>query len=120
MGARDEHRIVQAISNLVSNAVQHGTPGSPVKIRLTGDEQRVAVEVHNRGTIPRDILPRIFEPFRSGRHYASRSDGLGSGPFIAKAIARAHGGGVEVDCADDATMFRLVLTRRPPSAPALA
>ena len=120
VGAWDEHRILQAISNLASNAVQHGTPGSPVHIRLTGDEQRVAVEVHNRGTIPREILPRIFEPFRSGRHYASRGDGLGLGLFIAKAIARAHGGAVEVDSADDATMFRLVLPRRPPSAPALA
>ena len=110
-GEWDEQRILQAISNLASNAVQHGTPGSPVRVRLTGDEHRVAVEVHNRGTIPIDVLPRIFEPFRSGRHYASRGDGLGLGLFIAKAIARAHGGALEVDSADDATMFRLVLPR---------
>src|SRR5262245_16971708 len=37
VGAWDEHRILQAISHLTSNAVRHGTPGSPVRIRLTGD-----------------------------------------------------------------------------------
>jgi PAS domain S-box-containing protein len=115
-GAWDEHRIVQAISNLTSNAVRHGTPGSPVRVRLTGDEQRVAVEVNNQGTIPSDIMPRIFEPFRSGRHHTSRGDGLGLGLFIAKAIARAHGGGLEVKSADDQTTFRLVLPRHTSTA----
>jgi PAS domain S-box-containing protein len=119
-GAWDEHRILQAISNLTSNAVRHGTPGSPVRVRLTGDEERVAVEVHNQGTIPSDILPRIFEPFRSGRHYASRGEGLGLGLFIAKAIARAHGGGLEVNSSNGATMFRLVLPRHPAIAAAQA
>jgi PAS domain S-box-containing protein len=118
-GAWDEQRILQAISNLASNAVQHGTPGAPVRIRLTGDEERVAVEVHNRGTIPAEILPRIFEPFRSGRRYARRGGGLGLGLFIANAIARAHGGSVDVASADDETMFRLVLPRSPAAEPSL-
>jgi PAS domain S-box-containing protein len=119
-GAWDEHRIVQAISNLASNAVRHGTPGSLVRVRLTGDDQRVAVEVHNRGAIPDEIRRRIFEPFRSGRHYTSRGEGLGLGLFIAKAIARAHGGGVEVESSGDVTMFRLVLPRQPPTSGASA
>ena len=115
-GAWDEHRVLQAISNLTSNAVRHGTPGSPVRLRLTGNDERVAVEVHNRGTIPSEILPRVFEPFRSGRHYTSRGEGLGLGLFIAKAIARAHGGALEVTSANDETMFRLVLPRLTPGA----
>jgi signal transduction histidine kinase len=89
-----------------------------VRVRLTGDAERVAVEVRNRGTIPGEILPRIFEPFRSGRHYASRGEGLGLGLFIAKAIARAHGGNLEVKSADDETMFRLVLPRQTPASAA--
>jgi signal transduction histidine kinase len=107
----DEHRVMQAISNLASNAVQHGTPGSPVRLRVTGTEKEVAVEVHNEGVIPGEILPRIFEPFRSGRHHGSRGEGLGLGLFIANAIARAHGGGLEVDSAAGATTFRLKLPR---------
>jgi two-component system CheB/CheR fusion protein len=115
-GAWDEHRIRQAISNLASNAVQHGTPGSPVRMSLTGDEQKVTVEVRNQGTIPNEIVPRLFEPFHSGREYTKRGDGLGLGLFIAKTIARAHGGGIEFDSSDDATTFRLVLPRHTPDA----
>lgn len=110
-GAWDEHRILQAVSNLTSNAVQHGTPGSPVRLRLTGDAQRVAVEVHNEGSIPGDVMPRIFQPFRSGRHHGGRGEGLGLGLFIAKAIAVAHGGGLDVDSSAGGTTFRLELPR---------
>jgi signal transduction histidine kinase len=91
-----------------------------VRVRLTGDAQRVAVEVENEGTIPGELLPRIFEPFRSGHHHAHRGEGLGLGLFIARAIARAHGGGLEVDSSGGATMFRLVLPRHTPSATVLA
>jgi PAS domain S-box-containing protein len=116
-GVWDEHRILQAISNLASNAVQHSTPGSPVRMRLTGDDRRVAVEVQNQGAIPSELLPRIFEPFRSGRHHhGGRGEGLGLGLFIAKAIARAHSGELELDSSEGETMFRLVLPRRTPIA----
>ena len=113
-GAWDEGRVLQAISNLASNAVQHGEPGSPVYVRLTGDPRSVAVEVRNQGAIPETLLPRLFEPFRSGRHHGSRGDGLGLGLFIANAIARAHGGGLEVASSEGNTMFRLVLPREAP------
>jgi PAS domain S-box-containing protein len=113
-GVWDEHRILQAISNLASNAVQHGTTGSPVRMSITGDAQRAVVEVHNEGTIPSELLPRIFEPFRSRHRHGNRGDGLGLGLFIARAIARAHGGDLEVESSEGATMFRLVLPRRFP------
>ena len=110
-GAWDEQRVMQAISNLASNALKHGTPGAPVSVRLTGDERQVAVEIRNEGVIPEEVLPRIFEPFRSGRHHGSRGEGLGLGLFIANAIARAHGGALEVDSHGSETLFRLVLPR---------
>ena len=113
-GAWDEHRILQAISNLASNALQHGAPGSPIHMRLTGDAQRVAIEVHNHGTIPEEVRPRLFEPFHPQREYTKRGEGLGLGLFIAKAIARAHGGGLEFDSSADTTTFRLVLPRHAP------
>ena len=55
---------------------------------------RVAVEIHNQGTIPSDLLPRIFEPFRSGRHYTSRGAGLGLGLFIAKTMLERSGASI--------------------------
>ena len=110
-GEWDGNRILQAVSNLASNAVQHGKRGSAVHVRLAGDPQSVSIEVHNEGAIPEDLLPRIFEPFRSGRHLGSRGEGLGLGLFIARAIARAHGGGLEVDSSHGETTFRMVLPR---------
>ena len=115
VGAWDEHRVMQAISNLASNAVQHGTPGRPVRVSLLGDQEQVSIEIENEGTIPGELLPRIFEPFRAGRHYAKRGDGLGLGLFIAKAIARAHGGHLVIDSRAGATKCRLVLPRQPSS-----
>lgn len=119
-GAWDEHRILQAISNLASNALRHSPAGSPVRILIAGDAGCAAVEIHNEGTIPEDLLPHIFEPFRSAQRYRSRREGLGLGLFIAKAIARAHGGRLEVESSAGATMFRMVLPRRPPVAKLLA
>jgi PAS domain S-box-containing protein len=117
-GVWDEHRIMQAISNLASNALQHGKPGSPVQVSVTGDSQAVAVEIRNRGEIPQAILARVFEPFRSGQHHGSRGGGLGLGLFIARSIAKAHGGALDVISADDETVFRLRLPRETAVLPA--
>jgi two-component system CheB/CheR fusion protein len=110
VGAWDEHRVLQAISNLVSNAVQHGATGSAVRMRLTGDDERVTVEVQNEGAIPDETVPRLFEPFHASREY-KRGEGVGLGLFIARAIASAHGGDLEFDSAGGVTTFRLVLPR---------
>jgi PAS domain S-box-containing protein len=112
-GVWDEARVVRAISNLASNAVEHGTPGTPVTVRLTGDDLRVAVEVQSHGVISEDLLPRLFEPFRTGRlHGGGEEGGLGLGLFVSRAIATVHGGELEVHCAGERTTFRLVLPRR--------
>jgi signal transduction histidine kinase len=78
---------------------------------VTANTEQAIVDVHNCGGIPKEVLPRLFEPFRSGRQYGSRGGGLGLGLFIARAIARAHGGSLEVDSSNDATTFQLVLPR---------
>jgi PAS domain S-box-containing protein len=110
-GEWDEHRILQALSNLASNALEHGTPGTPVHIRVTGNEGQVFVDVRNDGIIPKEVLPRLFLPFRPSGHYARRGGGLGLGLFIARAIARAHGGDLAVESCAGATTFRLALPR---------
>jgi two-component system CheB/CheR fusion protein len=117
-GLWDENRVIQAIANLATNAVQHGAPGCPITLRISGDANEVVVAVHNDGVIPKELVPSLFDPFRSGGRTTGRGDGLGLGLFIAKAIARAHHGRIDVDsCAERGTTFRLVLPRRP--APAL-
>jgi hypothetical protein len=85
------------------------------------DERRAARRRggSHRGTIPSEILRGSSS--HSGQAVTTRVAATASvSGVLANAIARAHGGAVEVDSADDETMFRLVLPRQPPGDVALA
>ncbi|HWB75319.1 MAG TPA: PAS domain-containing sensor histidine kinase [Nannocystaceae bacterium] len=111
-GLWDPNRLTQALSNLIGNAVKHGAAGAPVDVRVSASDAHVVVAVHNDGTIPSETMTRLFEPF-AARSYAPRqSGGLGLGLFIAKAIAHAHRGDIQVHSSPElGTTFRLVLPR---------
>lgn len=111
-GLWDSHRLTQALSNLVGNAVKHGAPGKPIDVRVRSDDAHAIVEVHNDGAIPSEIMPTLFQPFAARGDRKRHRDGLGLGLFIAQAIARAHRGELQVDSsAERGTTFRLVLPR---------
>lgn len=109
--AGDSERLLQAFSNLLVNAVTHGSPPSPVRVTVGGSETEVAVRVWNGGAIDPDLLPILFEPFR-GRSAWSRSVGLGLGLYISHQIILGHGGSLDVTSnADDGTTFTARLPR---------
>jgi two-component system sensor histidine kinase/response regulator len=91
-GRWDLQRIEQALGNLISNAVDHGSGAISVKVK--GATGGVEVAVHNDGgvIVPAD-LPRIFEPFHRS---TCKNGGLGLGLYIVRQIAYAHGGTIEV------------------------
>jgi len=97
----DSDRLLQLFSNLVSNALQHGVAGGAVTMSVTGNETEVIVTVRNRGVIPRDLLPIIFDPFRGRKGAVADSPGLGLGLFISQQIALAHGGSIDVASSED-------------------
>lgn len=108
----DPERIAQVVSNLVTNALQHGDPGGPVRVRVSGEGGEVALEVENAGPpIAPDLAEHLFEPFRRGR---SDGDGLGLGLFVVHEVARGHGGTVSFRSAEGRTAF---LVRLPRGAP---
>ena len=113
-GFWDSDLLLQVLSNLVSNAGQHGVPQTPVLVRLDGTHREsVQIEVHNRGEIPPALLPHLFDPFRSTRHRRDQSRGLGLGLFIVREIVRGHAGTIEVSSSEgDGTCFLLRLPRR--------
>jgi two-component system, sensor histidine kinase and response regulator len=91
-GQWDADRAAQALCNLLSNSIRHGTGVVKVRARDTGSG--VALTVHNHGEpIPPAKLPTIFEPFRKAN---PTSDGLGLGLYIVSEIVRAHGGSIHV------------------------
>ena len=114
LGAWDPARLGQVISNLLSNALQHGGPSCRVRVALVADEAGATITVFNDGPpIPREAQTTIFEPYRradvGGRQNGS---GLGLGLFIVREIARAHGGDVALESADSGTSFIVRLPRR--------
>jgi CheY-like chemotaxis protein len=99
--AADATRLMQLFSNLVSNAIHHGTPATPVDVTVEGASAEIVVTVHNAGSIRPEVLPRIFDPFRGERSSIS-ARGLGLGLFISQQIASAHAGSIAVDSTAEA------------------
>jgi signal transduction histidine kinase len=110
-GEWDTDRLAQLVSNLVGNAIQHGD-GTPVTITAHGNGDSVTLGVHNGGPpIPPDLLPLVFEPLARGRG-ESGGQSIGLGLFIARAIASAHGGNIQVSSSVDAgTTFSVSLPK---------
>ena len=117
--AGDPDRLVQALSNLIGNALQHGLPGGPVAVRVF-DDGDIVVEIRNHGVIPPGLLPVLFDPFRCRSQAGARANsrGLGLGLYIAQQIAQAHAGAVSVVSNEAAgTVFTLRLPRTSPATP---
>ena len=85
----DRRRIVQVLSNLLSNAAGYSPGGSPILVTAVQDGMHVAVSVADEGRgIPADLLPGLFRKFSR----TSGVDGSGLGLAICKGIVEAHGG----------------------------
>jgi hypothetical protein len=83
----DRDRLAQAVDNLVTNALRHGT--SPVVVDTEADDAMVTILVTDDGTgVPPPMQARLFERFATGR----TRGGTGLGLFIVRELARAHGG----------------------------
>ena len=96
----DPDRLAQALSNLATNAVQHGEPPFRVSVRDAGEH--VVLEVSNRGVpIAANAVRDVFEPFSQ----TTAADGLGLGLFIVSEIVTAHGGTIEVRSTTEQTIF---------------
>jgi two-component system, sensor histidine kinase and response regulator len=113
MGDWDSERLSQVASNLVGNALQHGDASVPVEVRVDGtDAQMLAFSVSSGGLISPDVLPTLFDPFRSGVRKPGRHEGLGLGLYIVQQIVHAHQGRVNVEShGGNRTQFRIEVPR---------
>jgi signal transduction histidine kinase len=118
-GVWDGERLCQVMTNLVGNAVHHGTANEPVQVLVDGRcDDVLVVEVANGGAIAPELLPDLFDPFRGRASAGGRQQGLGLGLFIAQQIVLAHGGRINVLSQDGRTRFRVELPRVAPGAAA--
>lgn len=120
-GEWDAARISQALANLIENAVEHGTAGTPVTVHVNGNENDVYVSVHNRGTaIPREQLGTLFDlrsaaPAEGAPPREAREE-LGLDLYIAERIVRAHGGSIIAKSSEvHGNTFSVCLPRHAPA-----
>lgn len=117
-GMLDTDRVRQALSNLIGNALQHGSADYPVTLSLRGEEAQVVIEIHNGGDpIPPGELPKIFDPLIRGSSAAhpvsNRPGSIGMGLYIAREVAKSHGGRIDVtSTVKEGTSFTVRLPRQ--------
>lgn len=111
-------RITQVLTNLISNALEHGFSQSVVAVDVSGSDKEIAIAIHNRGdAIPANRLNGIFNPMKAkeelGKATSSGPSGnLGLGLYIAERIVNAHRGRIDVESSDDrGTTFTVHLPR---------
>lgn len=128
--ACDVGRMQQLVSNLLSNALTHGSPQTPVEMLASTTPEGLVIAVRNYGPpIPEGSIDKIFQPFwRETTSHDRR--GLGLGLHICAQIVRGHGGTLTVSSSqDEGTTFTATLpphdggmganplTRQPSPAP---
>lgn len=122
VGVWDEARVAQAFSNLISNAVQHGIAGTPVKVSIKGCPDKVIYAVHNAADVIDPYKMRtLFDPVKrfairpAAERVASQKHNLGLGLYVVKEIVSAHGGTVSVTSTEEqGVLFTVELPKRIP------
>lgn len=113
----DSERLLQALANLIENALRHTSPGGIIELTVRQEGGALLFAVMNDGPrIPREEAARMFGRFY--RPTGGRPGRLGLGLGIVSGIAEAHGGHVAVESTDErGTSFTLVIPIVPVPAP---
>jgi PAS domain S-box-containing protein len=106
----DQRRVLQVISNLISNAAKFSPPGGEVRLAARAAGERVVLSVSDQGPgIPEDFKPRLFGRFEQASH---AKGGTGLGLAICKSLVERMGGRIWCDSAPGkGTTFLLELPR---------
>lgn len=119
----DENRLMQVMTNLLSNAAKHSPEGEEVLISARRNEDKVRISVSDRGAgVPENFRDQIFEKFAQAENSNTRkAKGTGLGLAISKAIVEKMGGTIGFDSVTgqgSTFYFELPLAQNNPSAPA--
>ena len=111
----DHGRIGQLFSNLLGNAITHGSATRPIHVRAISGAGIFQLSVASAGeAIPAAAMERLFQPFFRAALRPSR-EGLGLGLYIAHKIATAHGGTLDVESTPEETRFTFRMPNGLPS-----
>jgi two-component system phosphate regulon sensor histidine kinase PhoR len=98
----DHDRLRQVLTNLIDNAIKYSPAEGEVEVRAYQENGRVLVDVRDQGPgIAKADQKLIFEKFGRVTGSGATRPGTGLGLFIARSIAEAHGGALEVQSAPE-------------------
>ncbi|MGH7896855.1 MAG: sensor histidine kinase [Candidatus Binatia bacterium] len=101
----DRLRLKQAITNVIRNAIEATPEGSRVTIELGAEDSQVRLTVSDQGPgLSPSAKSHLFEPL-----FTDKSDGLGMGLYVARAIVEAHGGNIDLRSTDGGTRAEIAL-----------
>jgi len=102
-----------AVSQLLENACKYSQPGSHVKVQVEHHAEDVAIRISNNGSsISVPDQWRIFDRFYRGLDASHLAPGSGLGLYVARKIAAAHGGRLDLESqaeTDGEVTFRLTI-----------
>jgi two-component system, OmpR family, phosphate regulon sensor histidine kinase PhoR len=111
----DRQQLVQALNNLIENAIKFTSPGGTIKVTAEHVEDHIVIHVADNGIgIPVDAQPRVFERFFRAYHPgAEQIGGTGLGLSLVKAVVDAHNGRIWLESeVNRGTVVHLVLPAR--------
>lgn len=95
-GEVDRDRVIQAVRNLLDNAVKYSAKDGAIEVRVWSDEHLAYISVADYGAgLSEEEMARIFEAFVRGSRDQDEA-GSGLGLYITRGIAQAHGGHLTV------------------------
>lgn len=94
----DPELLSLALRQLIDNALKYSPPSTPVELSAASEANRVEIRVHDRGPgIPERDRERVFQKFYRRVTNKAHVPGSGLGLYIARAIARTHGGDIWIE-----------------------
>src|SRR5205823_1466609 len=91
----DPFLLRRALSNLITNALRHTSPGGEIRLCSKDAAESVAISVTDTGSgISPEHLPHLFERFYRADSARSSSESTGLGLAVVKSIVELHGGTV--------------------------
>ena len=97
----DRYRIIQVITNFLSNAIKYSNDHNEVKLTISQNKTSVTVYVEDKGFgIPKDHLPYVFERFFRIEK-TRKIEGIGLGLYLCRQIIRSHNGHVGAESEED-------------------
>jgi signal transduction histidine kinase/ActR/RegA family two-component response regulator len=97
----DKERLVQIITNLLTNAAKYTPEGGHVEVKLDQYEGQIAIVIQDNGVgMTPDLIPHVFDIFAQAERTSDRTTGgLGIGLALVKSLVELHGG--KVTCASE-------------------